>query len=255
MTCETAAPLLDRYLDGELPDAERALLEGHLLGCAGCAVEALRRRELQVALRAAGRAHEPDAPLRASLEARLRQGAAPPESAPLPRWLIPLAAILLIAVSLAALWVGTRGVFGKHFVLQAIDLHVSAFAKGSSLDVLSSDAQTVEPWFEGKIPFSFNLPDLTGTEWELTGGRLVQFEGIPAVQLVLKIHGHRVSVFVLRDPRGLVRIATDIGDRSRSRGFRLLSWTEYGLTCLAVSGTEARDLQKLKERFIRAARS
>jgi len=255
MTCETAAPLLDRYLDGELPDAERALLEGHFLGCAGCAVEALRRRELQVATLAAGRAHEPDAPSSGRLESRLRQGEAPPGAAPLRPWLIPLAALLLVAVSLAALWVGTRGVFRKHIVLQAIELHVAALREGSSLDVLSSDAHTVRPWFEGKIPFSFDLPDLSGTEWELTGARLVQFEGAPAAQLVLKIRSHRVSVFVLRDPRGLVRIASDLADRSRNRGFRLLSWTEHGLTCLAVSGTEAKELQNLKERFLRASRS
>lgn len=36
MTCRTLVELLTDYLEGALPDDERALLEAHLAGCEGC---------------------------------------------------------------------------------------------------------------------------------------------------------------------------------------------------------------------------
>jgi anti-sigma factor RsiW len=36
MTCRTLVELLTDYLEGALPDDERALLEAHLAGCEAC---------------------------------------------------------------------------------------------------------------------------------------------------------------------------------------------------------------------------
>ena len=38
--------------------------------------------------------------------------------------------------------------------------------------LISTDRHTVEPWFQGKIPFAFNLPELQNTEFSLLGGRM-----------------------------------------------------------------------------------
>ena len=45
MTCEAVRDLLSAHLDGELDEAERRVVEGHLAACAACAAdrEALRR--------------------------------------------------------------------------------------------------------------------------------------------------------------------------------------------------------------------
>jgi anti-sigma factor RsiW len=42
----------------------------------------------------------------------------------------------------------------------------------------------VKPWFEGKIPFSFNLPELQNSEFSLIGGRVTYLEQTPGAQLI-----------------------------------------------------------------------
>ena len=74
------------------------------------------------------------------------------------------------------------------------DLHVSDLASANPYDVVSSDRHTVKPWFQGKIPFAFNLPEFAGTEFTLLGGRLVYLHQQPAAQLVVGVGKHRISV-------------------------------------------------------------
>jgi anti-sigma factor RsiW len=48
---------------------------------------------------------------------------------------------------------------------EVADLHVGALASANPVDVVSTDRHTVKPWFQGRIPFSFNIPELAGTEF------------------------------------------------------------------------------------------
>ena len=50
------------------------------------------------------------------------------------------------------------------------DLHVAALASATPVDVVSTDRHTVKPWFQGKIPFSFNLPELQGPSSPCSAG-------------------------------------------------------------------------------------
>jgi hypothetical protein len=50
------------------------------------------------------------------------------------------------------------------------DLHVATLASATPVDVISTDRHTVKPWFQGKIPFTFNLPELANTPFTLEGG-------------------------------------------------------------------------------------
>ena len=58
-------------------------------------------------------------------------------------------------------------------------------ASANPYDVVSSDRHTVKPWFQGQIPFAFNLPEFAGTEFTLLGGRLVYLHQQPAAQVVV----------------------------------------------------------------------
>ena len=55
---------------------------------------------------------------------------------------------------------------------ELVDLHVATLASSNPIDVVSSDRHTVKPWFEGKIPFTFNLPELQNSPFTLVGGRV-----------------------------------------------------------------------------------
>ena len=79
------------------------------------------------------------------------------------------------------------------------DLHVGTLASASPVDVISTDRHTVKPWFQGKIPFSFNLPDLQNTEFSLLGGRLTYLDQTPGAQLIYDYRKHHISVFVFQE--------------------------------------------------------
>ena len=44
-------------------------------------------------------------------------------------------------------------------VTEVFDQHIATLAGSSPPQVVSTDRHTVKPWFQGKIPFSFNLPE------------------------------------------------------------------------------------------------
>lgn len=56
--------------------------------------------------------------------------------------------------------------------------------------VVSTDRHAVKPRFQGKIPFTFDLPEFSGTEFTLVGGRMVDFHQQPGAQLIVSIRQH-----------------------------------------------------------------
>jgi anti-sigma factor RsiW len=241
MACAAWDSSLDRYLDGELPDAEIAALEAHLSGCAPCAAEALRRREFQLGIREAGAELRASPAFRARIERTVRRGW--PDARATLR-LLPLAAALLVAAGLLALR-GARSPAGDLGLREAVDLHVTALASTVPLDVLSSDSHTVKPWFEGKLPFTFDLPDFSGSPFELLGGRVVYLDQAPAAQLLLRMRRHRISVFVLKEREGLA----DKTPREATRSFRVTSFADRGLRFIAVADTGPEELEELARRL------
>ena len=79
-----------------------------------------------------------------------------------------MAAALVLAVTVSALMM-VRHSSRDQAVAQLLDMHVAALASGNPVDVVSSDRHTVKPWFQGKLPFTFNLPELQGSNYTLLG--------------------------------------------------------------------------------------
>src|SRR6202012_3814639 len=74
--------------------------------------------------------------------------------------------------------------------------HLATLSSGASPEVISTDRHTVKPWFQGKLPFSFDLPDALPAETTLKGGDFTYLHGQPAALLLFTIHKHEVSVFL-----------------------------------------------------------
>jgi len=240
MNCEWRGRL-DAYADGELPQPELDQVQAHLRTCSSCAAEALDRVQLKRSVHlAASDTFIPSAEFRTRL-----LGSIAPERAPR-RGLVPallLATVTVVTVLIAALVV-LQPRSRPDVMAEVVDLHVSALASANPVDVVSSDRHTVKPWFQGKLPFTFNLPELQNSEFHLIGGRMAYLEHSPAAQLIFGVRKHEISVFILQDSE---RLAKELGKETPSRRvqFNLETWQQNGLRYIAVSDSNAADLQAL----------
>jgi len=57
----------------------------------------------------------------------------------------------------------------------------------------------VKPWFQGKIPFAFDLPELQNSEFSLLGGRMTYLDQTPGAHLIYDVRKHHISVFVFQE--------------------------------------------------------
>ena len=85
---------------------------------------------------------------------------------------------------------------GRDAARELIDMHTTIVASAKPVDVVSTDRHTVKPWFEGRVPFAVDVPDLSKTPFRVTGGRVVFWRGQPGAYLLVTKGAHRISVFV-----------------------------------------------------------
>jgi len=242
MGCEVWRDKLDLYVDGELGPAEASELTAHMRTCAACAAGALARVQLKRAVSSAGMRYQPGAALREKITRRVSAK---------PRWvfgwqwrILVVPAVLVLLASVAVNWyVGRESARRQRVYSELADLHVAALASATSVDVVSSDRHTVKPWFEGKIPFSFNLPELQGSQFTLVGGRLTYLAQTPGAHLIYQIRKHEISVFIFQD-RGAETAALPSGP-TQALSFNFENWTQNGLRYFVVGDVSADDIQAL----------
>ncbi len=160
-------------------------------------------------------------------------------------WMLAaLAAVILVVGTLTSAYLGSRS--GRDQVFSEIaDLHVAALASPSPVDVISTDRHTVKPWFQGKIPFAFNLPELQNSDFSLVGGRMVYLEQAPGAHLIYDVRKHHISVLVFQErslPASL--------DRSPKKlPFNMETWSQGGLRYFVISDASAADIDRLAKLF------
>jgi anti-sigma factor RsiW len=132
------------------------------------------------------------------------------------------------------------------------DLHVTTLASANRVDVLSSDRHTVKPWFQGKLPFTFNLPELGGSPFELIGGKLTYLDGSPGAELLFTVRKHVLSVFIFKDTPELDRAIVAPGPMHRL-SFNIQSWASGGLRYFLITDASSADADDLRARFASAA--
>jgi len=250
MACQVGADKLDAYLDGELSGVEEVRLREHLRGCGACSVDGLERLQLKRAIQAAGQRFRADAALRdgihRSLVTRESRGRAW-------KWLPALAAATVAAgLVVGVLFVkrSQQRARDRYLLGELVDLHVATLASSNPVDVVSSDRHTVKPWFQGKIPFTFNLPELQGTPFVLVGGRVNYLNQAPGAELIFRVRQHQISVFVFQESarQGLATREMALTDLS----FGIRSWSQGGLRYFVLGDASAQDLDQLGS-LLRAA--
>jgi len=127
---------------------------------------------------------------------------------------------------------------------------VATLASANPVDIISTDRHTVKPWFEGKIPFTFNLPELQGSPFVLVGGRVSYLRQSPGAELIFRVRQHQISLFIFEE-YGL-RDAGESENLRTTLSFTVRTWRHNGLRYYAIGDAGAQDMDHLSE-LIRAA--
>ena len=237
------------YVDGELEPAAEQAFTGHLKSCADCSSAVLEQQALKKAVRVAAKRFSAPPELYASVHRQMAPQMAPKRSAGL--WLkvsaFAASAALLAVVAFALL---SRPSSSNATVAQLIDQHITMLASANPIDVISSDKHTVKPWFQGKLPFTFNPPELAkDSPFTLIGGKLVYAQNSPGAELVYQVRQHKISVFIFqaRDVRG--------EHSAGNQTFVVNGWQQSGLQYYIVTDASREDADRLRALLEDANRS
>jgi anti-sigma factor RsiW len=255
MTCDPWRDKLDAYVDGDASQGEIAGMSEHLRTCPSCASDALSRLQMKRLTQAAAARYSPSPEFRSRMEKSIQKNL---RTNPTPGWafawlprLVAVAALVLI-IAFVALW--TRHSAREQSLAELLDLHVATMASANPVDVISTDRHTVKPWFQGKLPFTFNLPELQNSPFKLVGGRVMYFKHTAGAQLLFNLRNHQVSVFILQDQPGVVPFESGVTE-TREMAFNAETWGEGGLRYVVIGDAGPSDIRELSELLRAAARS
>ncbi|MBZ5664547.1 MAG: zf-HC2 domain-containing protein [Acidobacteriia bacterium] len=240
MACELWKAKLDTYLDGELPEEEMGTFDAHVRNCPSCAADALGRVQMKRAIQVTGKRFTPSDEFRK----RIQQSIAPkPRRSFRLGWILAAVAVVVAVGALTSTYVATRSVRNRVYS-EIADLHVATLASSTPVDVISTDRHTVKPWFQGKIPFAFNLPELQNTEFTLLGGRMTYLDQTPGAHLVYDVRKHHISVFVFQE-RSLPASLDESPLWPKKLMFNMETWSQGGLRYFVIGDASAADIDSL----------
>ena len=259
---------LNAFIDGELPPTERQGAEEHLTTCHACTLRVLSATQLKAATARAGHRFAPPPEALGRLAAQLRSQAQLqtnplPQTNPQPQTKTParlysirpaawaaLAAAILLTISLLS-WRQLHQT--NTLAAELLDQHLATLSSAATPQVISSDRHTVKPWFQGRLPFSFNLPDTAAlpSDTILKGADLTYLNGQPAALLLFTIHKHEVSVFLTQRSTSPTLVTLP----STRAGFTLHTATTPDLRIVAVSDVNPADLDNLMAALVQAQAS
>jgi anti-sigma factor RsiW len=249
MVCESWKTKLDTYLDGELPSEEMRAFDIHVHNCPYCSADALTRVQTKRAIQVAGKRFTPSAEFRRRMQQSI--AAKPLRGRFGFAWMTATAAIAVLAVvGLTATYNERERVRTEQVYSEVADLHVATLASSSPVDVISTDRHTVKPWFQGKIPFAFDLPELQNSEFSLLGGRMTYLDQTPGAHLIYDVRKHHISVFVFQE-RSL-RLPGRLNENSfapKNVSFNMETWSQGGLRYFVIGDASAADIDSLAKLF------
>ena len=244
MNCEYRQKI-SLYADDELSPAEYQQVSEHLRSCDECSAALLELVEIKKYLRIAGNRFTAPPDLRAAVQKTLHT--------PEPRsvfWKWGLATAFALALVVTILIFRARPQEDT-LVAELVDDHVTTLASEHPVDVISSDIHTVKPWFAGKLPFTFNPPELKGSSYSLIGAKLIYAHQTPGAELLCQAGRHRISIFIFQ--------AAGKEDRhpqmSHNHSFTVSDWTEGGRQFYLVTDASSEEASHLSTLFWDANKS
>jgi anti-sigma factor RsiW len=261
MTDHLSPTILSALADGELTANQLASANEHLGECPACTSKALHLSLLKSATARAGVRYALPPQLQERLTTLASQESAELQPAKLRNSSVPSSrfawrsgslgwatAVLLLVFTVSVFFVQRAhqrtqiaSAADAALVTEVFDQHVATLAGNMPLQVVSTDRHTVKPWFQGKIPFSFNLPQGLPGDTTLDGANLSYLRNQPVAQLLYSIGKHRVSVF-LRQRSGQAEVNEPLAERS---GFHVMAFSTNDLEAIAISDVDPARLAEL----------
>ena len=264
--CEVNISRIDLYLDDELAGSELEVFNRHIRECSSCREELIERRRFLERIRVARPLYSVSPKLRREVEALWGEPAGsrtvPARGRAVTRisrksrawlgWLcsrpIPaLVASMLAIAGVTILWRFSLTEAGADaFVDMAAQTHRQQLAGQLPLEITTNSPSEVSAWFANKLPFRFRLPTYQETsgqaqQYELTGGRLVDFKGVHAAYISYRMHGQIISL-VLTSASSSVAAGGDttVSKRltfhaHRRDELQVVTWSVHNLTYALVS--------------------
>ena len=245
MVCESWKEKLETYLDGELPSEQMRDFDAHVHRCPECAADTLTQVQMKRAIQVAGKRFAPSADFRRRVQASIAQK---PQRSFRMAWMLAAAAMVLVAASLSSAYLARRSSRDRIFS-EIADLHVETLASSTPVDVISTDRHTVKPWFQGKIPFAFNLPELQNSDFSLLGGRMTYLDQTPGAHLIYDVRKHHISVFIFPQRSLPPSLASTSPTPQPSSPFNLQTWSQNGLRFFVIGDASPTDINHLAYLF------
>src|SRR5271167_377871 len=242
MVCESWKAKLDAYLDGELPSEEMRAFDAHVRGCPSCAADALARVQMKRAIQTAGKRFTPSAEFRKRMQPVMQAKPRRSNMGLAWTWMTATVVVAIFAIVGLIANYGRERAGVQRVYSEVADLHVATLASSSPVDVLSSDRHTVKPWFQGKIPFAFDLPELQNSEFSLLGGRMAYLDQTPGAHLIYDVRKHHISVFVFQERSLPLKLTASLGENSLSPKqllFNMETWSQGGLRYFVIGDASA----------------
>lgn len=258
--CDDIRERLSLYLDNELQDEERLGVEAHLETCASCKTLVEKELAFLNGIRGSGPLHNASPGLKVKVSEVVSESAPAHHSHSRWKWIVPVAAALLVAAAPVAIWRWMRQPVRpanggpSAFALMAVESHLRHMRGQLPLEMESSNPQDISIWFANKVNFNVKLPsyqESSGQEklYTLEGARLVGYEKDYAAYVAYRMKDQPISLVITSD--SVVRPSG--GEQIASRGLRfhfnaidglkVITWSDRGLTYALVSDLEERGQQ------------
>jgi anti-sigma factor RsiW len=237
---EQSRLLMHAYSDGELDPVNALEIERRIAADPRLAAEYRQVETFKQLLRERLPREELPRGLQARIEAAVGMNA--PSQ---PSWRSLAASIAVTAmVASGATWM-VRGPGADDATRDGIVAgHTRSLMASQPVDVISSDQHTVKPWFNGRIPESPRVVDLSKQDFPLVGGRIDVIDRRPVPTLVYRHRQHLISVTAVPAATPLPALPVHAAD-----GYNILRWTDDGVSYWAISDLGLPELTTFEQLF------
>jgi anti-sigma factor RsiW len=242
---EESRLLVHAYSDGELDPINAMEIERRMAADPRLATEFKQIESFKQLVRDRLPREELPRGLQARIEASIGMNARSQ-----PSWRSLAASIAVTAmVASGATWAIQGTVAGDATRDSIVAGHTRSLMASQPVDVVSSDQHTVKPWFNGRIPESPRVVDLSKDGFPLIGGRIDVINRTPVPTLVYKHRLHLISLTAVP-----ASTPSAVAPVSATDGYHLVRWTDDGVIYWAISDVSLSDLTTF-ERLFRSAAS